>query len=121
MPLRRAPAVVLPPRLEGLTALSTNLSWSWNREARELLRSIDPPTWRRVRHNPIELLRETAHSRLTQLAKDPAFVSEKSSTLFDTVAVYLALSSDLVRTETLGVRVSDEGQTVPDAAARPLP
>ena len=53
-------------------------------------------------------------------AKDPAFVAEKSSTLFDTVAVYLALSSDLVRTETLGVRVSDEGQTVPDAAARPI-
>jgi len=53
-------------------------------------------------------------------AKDPAFVAEKSSTLFDTVAVYLALSSDLVRTETLGVRVSEEGQTVPDAAARQL-
>jgi inosine-uridine nucleoside N-ribohydrolase len=53
-------------------------------------------------------------------AKDPAFVAEKSSTLFDTVAVYLALSSDLVRTEALGVRVSDEGQTVPDAAARRL-
>ena len=53
-------------------------------------------------------------------AKDPAFVSEKSSTLFDTVAVYLALSSDLVRTETLGVRVGDEGQTTPDPAARPL-
>jgi inosine-uridine nucleoside N-ribohydrolase len=53
-------------------------------------------------------------------AKDPAFVSEKSSTLFDTVAVYLALSSDLVRTETLGVRVGDDGQTIPDKAARPL-
>jgi hypothetical protein len=53
-------------------------------------------------------------------AKDPAFVSEKSSTLFDTVAVYLALSSDLVRTETLGVRVGDDGQTTPDPAARPL-
>jgi inosine-uridine nucleoside N-ribohydrolase len=53
-------------------------------------------------------------------AKDPAFVTEKSSTLFDTVAVYLALSNDLVRTETLGVRVGDDGQTTPDPAARPL-
>ena len=85
MPLRRAPAVVLPPRLEGLTALSTNLSWSWNREARELFRSIDPPTWRRVRHNAIELLRETPHSRLTQLAKDPAFVQ-----LYDRVKEWFA-------------------------------
>ena len=53
-------------------------------------------------------------------AKDPGFVAEKSSTLFDTVAVYLAVSSELVRTERLGVRVSDEGATLPDPAARPL-
>jgi inosine-uridine nucleoside N-ribohydrolase len=53
-------------------------------------------------------------------AKDPGYVAEKSSTLFDTVAVYLAISNELVRTERLGVRVSDEGATVPDPAARPL-
>ena len=53
-------------------------------------------------------------------AKDPGFVASKSSTLFDTVAVYLAISSDLVKTETLGVRVTDDGATVPDPAARPL-
>ena len=51
-------------------------------------------------------------------AKDPAFVTAKSSTLFDTVAVYLAISQALVKTETLGVRVTDEGMTVPDPAAR---
>ena len=44
----------------------------------------------------------------------------KSSTLFDTVAVYLAISRDLVETETTGVRVTDEGMTVADPAARPL-
>jgi inosine-uridine nucleoside N-ribohydrolase len=53
-------------------------------------------------------------------AKDPGYVTAKSSTLFDTVAVYLAISRDLVRTETTGVRVTDEGMTVPDAGARPL-
>ena len=53
-------------------------------------------------------------------AKDPEFVTAKSSTLFDTVAVYLAISRDLVRTETTGVRVTDEGMTVPDPASRPL-
>lgn len=51
-------------------------------------------------------------------AKDPAFVSVKSSTLFDCVAVYLAISRDLVKTETTGVRVTDEGLTVPDPSAR---
>jgi len=52
-------------------------------------------------------------------AKDPAFVASKSSTLFDCVAVYLAISRDLVETETTGVRVTGEGMTVPDPAARP--
>jgi len=51
-------------------------------------------------------------------AKDPTFVTAKSSTLFDTVAVYLAISQALVKTETLGVRVTDEGMTVPDPTAR---
>jgi inosine-uridine nucleoside N-ribohydrolase len=50
--------------------------------------------------------------------KDPEFVTAKSSTLFDTVAVYLALSRGLVHTETLGVRVTDDGMTVPDPGAR---
>jgi inosine-uridine nucleoside N-ribohydrolase len=53
-------------------------------------------------------------------AKDPAYVTAKSSTLFDTVAVYLAISRDFVKTETTGVRVTDEGLTVPDPAARPV-
>jgi len=47
-------------------------------------------------------------------------VTAKSSTLFDTVAVYLAISRDLVKTERTGVRVTDEGMTVPDPASRPL-
>ena len=53
-------------------------------------------------------------------AKDPEYVAAKSSTLFDCVAVYLAISRDLVKTETVGVRVTDEGMTVPDPAGRPL-
>jgi inosine-uridine nucleoside N-ribohydrolase len=53
-------------------------------------------------------------------AKDPAYVATKSSTLFDTVAVYLAIARDLVKTETLGVRVTEEGMTVPDPSARPV-
>jgi hypothetical protein len=53
-------------------------------------------------------------------AKDPENVASKSSTLFDTVAVYLATSRGLVNVERLGVRVSDDGSTIPDPKARPL-
>jgi starch phosphorylase len=65
---------LLPPRLEGMAALATNLSWSWNREARALFRSVDPALWRETRHNPIALLREVSPSRLERLAKDARFV-----------------------------------------------
>jgi len=37
-----------------------------------------------------------------------------SSTLFDTVAVYLALAQDLCKMETLPIRVTDDGKTVID-------
>lgn len=74
MPFLRQKLSVLPPRLEGLAALATNLSWSWNRDARDLLRSIDPPLWRETRNNPIAMLREVSLARLEKLARDPAFL-----------------------------------------------
>lgn len=40
----------------------------------------------------------------------------RSSTLFDTVAVYLAYSQDLVEVETIPLRITDAGLTVPDPA-----
>jgi inosine-uridine nucleoside N-ribohydrolase len=39
---------------------------------------------------------------------------QRSSTLFDTVAVYLAMRQDLCEMETLGLRVTDDGLTVID-------
>ncbi len=45
---------------------------------------------------------------------------ERSSTLFDCVAVYLAFSRDLCRMERLGLRVTDDGFTRPDEAAKPI-
>jgi inosine-uridine nucleoside N-ribohydrolase len=48
--------------------------------------------------------------------EDPAYVKAKSSTLFDPVAVYLAGVHDLVKTESLSVRVTDEGLTRADGA-----
>ena len=43
---------------------------------------------------------------------------ERSSTLFDTVAVYLAFSEDLLKMERLGIRVDAEGFTRIDPAAK---
>ena len=47
-------------------------------------------------------------------------VKQQSSTLFDTVAVYLAFSQDLCKMETLPIRVTDDGKTVVDATAKKM-
>src|SRR3989449_935898 len=71
----------LPERIGGLAAVAANLSWSWNRNARALFRSLDPALWRRTQHNPIELLRRVDPARLAACAADPAFLR-----LYDAVA-----------------------------------
>jgi inosine-uridine nucleoside N-ribohydrolase len=43
---------------------------------------------------------------------------KESSTLFDTVAAYLSFSRELLKTERLGIRVTDGGMTVIDPAAK---
>jgi inosine-uridine nucleoside N-ribohydrolase len=58
------------------------------------------------------------------LAADPAspagVADQHSSTLFDTVAVYLAMRQDLCVMEKLNLRVTDDGFTVIDPHGRPV-
>jgi inosine-uridine nucleoside N-ribohydrolase len=53
-------------------------------------------------------------------SKYPGKPETSSTTLFDTVAVYLAFSRELCRMEWLGVRVTDDGFTVIDDQARKM-
>jgi starch phosphorylase len=64
----------LPARIEGLAPLAKNLWWSWNREARGLFRSIDPPLWGMTRHNPLELLCRVDPERIAACASDSDFL-----------------------------------------------
>jgi len=48
----------------------------------------------------------------------PETADERSSVLFDTVAVYLAFASELLKMERLGIRVTDDGFTVIDESAK---
>lgn len=67
---------VLPHRIAGLAGVALNLSWSWNREARALFRSVDEQLWVRNRHDPIGLLQQTSAARLAECAADPAFLAQ---------------------------------------------
>lgn len=50
--------------------------------------------------------------------KESKTAETQSSTLFDTVAVYLALQTDLCKMEKLGIRVTDDGYTRIDPDAK---
>ena len=50
----------------------------------------------------------------------PSVADTRSSTLFDTVAVYLAFSVNLVKVERLGIRVDDQGFTRIDPSAKSI-
>jgi inosine-uridine nucleoside N-ribohydrolase len=77
-------------------------------------------------------VRETTDSVVTNLianyrlwvsadAKLPADMADKhSSTLFDTVAVYLAVRQDLCGVEKIGIRVTDDGLTVIDPQVKQI-
>ena len=52
--------------------------------------------------------------------KNPNRAETASSTLFDTVAVYLAFTQKLCKMETLPIRVTDKGKTVIDASAKKM-
>jgi len=47
-------------------------------------------------------------------------VETDSSTLFDTVAIYLAFSEELLQMERLGFRVTEDGNTVIDDRAKKI-
>ncbi len=65
----------LPERLQDLERIALNLWWRWNRQARWLLRSVDPMLWSATRHNPVALLRQVDPSRLAHCAQDPEFLN----------------------------------------------
>ena len=55
---------------------------------------------------------------LTAFNRPEAGHETESSILFDTVAVHLAYTTRWLRMESLGIRVTDDGFTVPDAQSR---
>jgi starch phosphorylase len=65
----------IPKQLLFLEKLSRNLWWSWQRDAVELFRHIDPQLWRESNRNPIVLSTMVSPERLQELARDPSFLA----------------------------------------------
>jgi glycogen phosphorylase len=71
----------VPRRLERLPELAHNLFWTWQVEARELFKRLDPELWEATHHNPVRLLRETTN--LEAAAEDAEFVEAYNRSLRD--------------------------------------
>jgi starch phosphorylase len=57
---------LIAPTYERLWSLARNLWWTWDSEASDLFRELDPVRWRQLAHNPIALLAEMPFDELEQ-------------------------------------------------------
>ena len=65
----------IPEALKKLDEIAHNLWWTWNAEGSALFASLDKEVWRKVDHNPIELLAHIDYERLTELSKDKELIA----------------------------------------------
>lgn len=71
----------MPSRLEGLHRLTQNIWWSWNIDACDLLRSINPERFEELEHNPIRLLESLSKGDIDLLLANYDFLSRLDSVL----------------------------------------
>lgn len=78
----------LPERLKPLLDIAYNLWWSWNPEAIELFRGIEPALWRPNSYNPVKILGTLGAEDIERLLKNEAFLGKMDRVAQD-LAVYL--------------------------------
>src|SRR5215213_9454837 len=71
----------LPERISGLDPLSENLWWSWQPQAEDLYRELDPILFESLEENPVLLLGAVAPERLRQAAADPDYLAQYDEVL----------------------------------------
>jgi len=68
----------IPEGLSGLTELSNNLHYSWDRNARSLFYRLDHQLWEQCDHNPKVFLRRVSQRSLESATQDNVFMEEYS-------------------------------------------
>ena len=67
---------IMPKRFDGLVEMSMNLWWTWNYNASQLFKYIDPALWRKTSYNPISFLEEVTLARMQNLEHDTVFLKD---------------------------------------------
>ncbi|HEU5012509.1 MAG TPA: alpha-glucan family phosphorylase [Roseiflexaceae bacterium] len=66
----------MPARISRLRELAYNLWWSWNYDAQDLYRQIDPELWEQEYHNPVGFLRNVRQNRLEDAAINEEYLRQ---------------------------------------------
>jgi|WetSurMetagenome_2_1015567.scaffolds.fasta_scaffold00006_107 glycogen phosphorylase/synthase len=69
----------VPDKLASLKDLANNLWWSWNTEAEQLFKRMDPSLWEEVKHNPKLLIEKIDYKRMLVLEDDEEFIADLDS------------------------------------------
>ncbi len=64
----------IPARIARLDELAHNVWWSWNSDAQNLFRDLDPTLWDRIHHNPVKFISEVSQETLNRAAQDGAYL-----------------------------------------------
>jgi len=87
----------LAPAHRRLSALASNLWWSWDAETTSLFRDLDPRQWRALAHNPIALLQRFTTERLESRVSELGLHGRINHS-------YRRMQEYLASTQTWGVR-----------------
>ncbi|MBN1755072.1 alpha-glucan family phosphorylase [bacterium] len=80
---------MLPRQLEKLQEIAYNLWWTWDEDAFELFRSLQPDLFEQLDHNPIHLFEVIDPKILQEAQENPQFM-ERYNQLFQKFSDYLA-------------------------------
>ena len=86
----------IPAELEKLSELAHNIWWSWNYEATELFRDLDPALWTEVGHNPVLLLERMSYAKLEALANDKVIL-KRMNDVYSKFRAYMDVKPDKKR------------------------
>ncbi len=81
---------------------------------------LEGEKYAKVRDSTDPMVRALIENYRVWCGKEPQRAEKASSVLFDTAAVYLAISQELMVMERLGIRITDEGFTVVDPKGKTI-
>lgn len=80
-----------PQSLLPLVELTQNLWWTWDDEATEFMKSINPVYWVKSDYNPIAMLEMMSYEEIINLSQDKSFI-EKLNAIYKRFKDYMSLS-----------------------------